>query len=224
MSGEPHQADAWLDVHALARLADISRVKASAAVARCRAGGAWRGCRLEIREEHGRGGRSGARYLVAEHSLPLDWRYELRRSRGYDPRTAARRLVVDELERLAAEHGRRRAIAMVLERANGGDLLPALEWAAGFTAGARELTRAALTRWQRQFAKLAKDLEDEPLAVLAREHREWQLRQRMPERKPAAPSIHHGKITRDDLREAARVARAALPAPAPMPRRARRVA
>jgi hypothetical protein len=214
----------WLDAAGLAALVGIRRQQASAAIACCLAGGTWRGMRLAVTEVTGCRGHGGRRYLVAEHSLSLDLRLCLRADQGYSDREAARRLVVDELERLTAEHGRRRAIATVLERANHGDLREALLMV-GFRC---ELKRAALTRWQRDFSVSEED-RAEMKALLAKVEKARKLRAAafLAERNPPAPSMQQlgrsYKLTGDDIRRAAREARA-LPAPDPMPRRVRKVA
>lgn len=66
-----------LTVADFAKLADLSRQKASAALGRCRAGGAWRGHALRVREAAGRGGAGGRVYLVAIDSLPAELRARL---------------------------------------------------------------------------------------------------------------------------------------------------
>jgi hypothetical protein len=151
----------WLDASALACLAGIGRVKASRALARALQGLPWRGHRLEVREEHGRGGRSGVRYLVAEHSLPLELRFQMRLDGPYNYRDAARRMIVDELERLAEEHGPR-AAEIVLDSANGGDLRPIfLKTLKGLSRGGPDpqLNVAALKRWRRDFREINAMLE-----------------------------------------------------------------
>lgn len=61
--------DGWATVEEFAELAAIVRRVATKALARAWDGHLWRGCRLEVRHVHGRGGRAGMRYEVSLKSL-----------------------------------------------------------------------------------------------------------------------------------------------------------
>lgn len=76
MPGQKHGAigAGFLSTVAFAAVVGIGRGKASEALRTCYLGGTWRGTRLEVRTNHGRGGVAGARYEVAFASIPERFR------------------------------------------------------------------------------------------------------------------------------------------------------
>lgn len=68
MRGPPHAV--WLSTDQIARLYGVSSRVARKALARCLAGGSWRGQQLTVSATPGRGGRAGLSYRVRLDCLP----------------------------------------------------------------------------------------------------------------------------------------------------------
>jgi hypothetical protein len=148
----------------------------------------------------------------------------------YTYRDAARRLIVDEFERLEEEHGRLAADA-VIDRANHGDLRPIyLKTLKGLSRGGPDpqLKVAALKRWQREFREFADSAALESLFEIAAEARRARDARREVERKRAEemaaaraamdPAARVFRIGREEMRRASGVTaspRRITPAPAP---------
>jgi hypothetical protein len=152
---EDQITEAWLDASQFAALTDVSGRAARKILSKAVDGSPWRGIKLNVRREVGRGGRAGLRYVVEVTSLPTDLQRQLNltNSASKCPPDAwareereARHAAFARLPTSMQTEAKRRLLAVHHFQSSEGTGMPMLERYAAAAAYAGE-SASTIRRW-----------------------------------------------------------------------------